>query len=312
MGKHFAAAPEEAPSKGAVAPLSVLDDKDLPSSHQKGVHQAASNPYKDSGTGGKPRKKNVLSNILIIVGVGLLIAAGVIFWHIRSNYDFQRNNNDELASAADVTYDDDTGAPQIDWDALIAINDDVVGWVEVEGTEMSYPVYQGETNDTYLHTTATGEWSIGGQVFMDCENTAPGMVDSQTLVYGHHLNDGQMFAPLDDLKEQANFDKVDTVWYVTRDNVAWEMEPLLLYIIKSDYDDDLRTFEFASKDEFHEYLDKMLDKAVAQRSDAAQIIGSTDHVLTLVTCNYDFGHGRAVLLCVPKSEAQAASAESGA
>ena len=50
----------------------------------------------------------------------------------------------------------------------------------------------------------------------------------------------------------------------------------------------------------------MLAKAVAKRTDAQQIIGGTSHVLTLVTCNYDFGHGRAVMLCVPKSEAAAA------
>ena len=95
-----------------------------------------------------------------------------------------------------------------------------------------------------------------------------------------------------------------------RNNKAWELEPLLLYIIKSDYDDDLRTFTFASNDDFHAYLNKMLAKAVAKRSDAQQIIGGTSHVLTLVTCNYDFGHGRAVMLCVPKSEAAAATGAS--
>ncbi|MEE1208745.1 MAG: class B sortase, partial [Parafannyhessea umbonata] len=203
--------------------------------------------------------------------------------------------------------EDNNGAPKIDFAALEAVNDDIVGWVDVVGTSMSFPVYQGKTNNTYLRTSATGEYSVGGQVFLDCKNTKPGMVDAQSLIYGHHLNDGQMFAPLDDLKEQGNFDKVKTVWYVDRNNKAWELEPLLLYIIKSDYDDDLRTFTFASNDEFHAYLNKMLAKAVAKRSDAQQVIGGTSHVLTLVTCNYDFGHGRAVMLCVPKSEAAAAT-----
>lgn len=259
--------------------------------------------------GRRKRGRNVLSTIFLVVGIVLLAVAGYLYFHAQSEYNHQRQNNQKLEKIADVQTDASTGAPKIDFAALEAVNNDIVGWIDVEGTSISFPVYQGKNNTQYLRHSATGEYSIGGQVFMDCENTKPGMVDAQTLIYGHHLNDGQMFAPLDDLKKQANFDKIKTVWYVDRNNKAYEMEPLLLYIIKSDYDDDLRTFTFSSTDEFHTYLNKMLAKASSKRSDAAQIIQGTSHVMTLVTCNYDFGHGRAVLLCVPKSEAAAATGQ---
>ncbi len=267
-----------------------------------------------AGDPGRPRRKrrlrNVLSTIFLVVGIALLATAGYLYFHAQGEYSHTRQSNEKLQKVANVQVSEDNGAPKIDFAALEAVNDDIVGWVDVVGTSMSFPVYQGKTNNTYLRTSATGEYSVGGQVFLDCKNTKPGMVDAQSLIYGHHLNDGQMFAPLDDLKKQGNFDKVKTVWYVDRNNKAWELEPLLLYIIKSDYDDDLRTFTFASNDDFHAYLNKMLAKAVAKRSDAQQIIGGTSHVLTLVTCNYDFGHGRAVMLCVPKSEAAAATGAS--
>lgn len=266
------------------------------------------NARSERHSAGKRSARNVLSTVLIIVGIVLLAVAGFIFFHQQGEYNHQRENNQKLEKAANVTQDSGTGAPVIDWASLEAVNNDVVGWVQVNGTSISFPVYQGKTNGTYLRTSATGEYSIGGQVFMDCDNTPPGMVDAQTLIYGHHLNDGQMFAPLDDLKKQENFDKIQTVWYVDRNNVSYEMEPLLLYIIKSDYDDDLRTFNFSSQDEFHSYLNKMLAKASAKRSDARDVIGRTSHVMTLVTCNYDFGHGRAVLLCVPKDEASGKTA----
>ena len=264
------------------------------------------------GASQRPRRKhrlrNALSTIFLVVGIALLATAGYLYFHAQSEYSHTRQSNEKLQKVANVQVsEDNNGAPKIDFAALEAVNDDIVGWVDVVGTSMSFPVYQGKTNNTYLRTSATGKYSVGGQVFLDCKNTKPGMVDAQSLIYGHHLNDGQMFAPLDDLKEQGNFDKVKTVWYVDRNNKAWELEPLLLYIIKSDYDDDLRTFTFASNNEFHAYLGKMLAKAVAKRSDAQQVIGGTSHVLTLVTCNYDFGHGRAVMLCVPKSEAAAAT-----
>ena len=54
---------------------------------------------------------------------------------------------------------------------------------------------------------------------------------------------------------------------------------------------------------FSDYLTERLGHAAAKRDDAAQIIGSTRHVLCLITCNYYDGYGRTILVCVPKSEA---------
>ena len=69
-------------------------------------------------------------------------------------------------------------------------------------------------------------------------------------------------------------------------------------------DDEVRQFNFSSPEEFRSYLRGKLAKAVNARSDANDIISRTNHILTLFTCNYTDQYGRAVLLCVPKNEAQ--------
>jgi sortase B len=258
----------------------------------------------------KPKKQKkhsvsrIISTILIVIGIALLAVAGGMWLKAQWQYHQQDEENAKLASYATVSDDGET-APVVDWEALKAINGDVVGWIQIPGTVVNYPVYQGDDNNHYLHYNAEGKYGVGGQIFMDYENTAPGMQDAQTIIYGHHLKNGAMFKQVADMADQDFFDSIDTVWYVTED-ATYELEPLLVYYTNPE-DTNVRVFSFADDEEFHSYLNDLLAKSQASRSDAAQIIGGTHHVLTLCTCNYEEGYGRTVLVCVPKDEAKAAT-----
>lgn len=255
----------------------------------------------------KRKKSDLISLLLIIVGVVLLLIAGFIWGRAQLRYHQQAKVNKELAAYVtlyeDQATDDASGPrpPEVDWAGLKAINDEVVAWIQVPGTVINYPVYQAADNDRYLRNTATGEWSWGGQLFCDYLCTRPGMVDANTLVYGHHLLDGSMFKPIADMDNQANFDAVETVWYVT-ETAAYECEPLFLYYTQED-DQTARTFSFANTEEFHAYLADRLGRAVTMRADATQVVGNVQHALSLITCNYYDGYGRTILVCVPKAEA---------
>ena len=250
------------------------------------------------------RARRIVSNILIACGVALLLYAAGSWGLAQYNYWKQDQENKKLATYASVPTRE-SEAPTVDWEGLKAVNGDVVGWLEVPGTTVNYPVYQGEDNTWYLRHSAEGYWTIGGQVFMDYQNTAPGLVDNQTILYGHHLKDGSMFYPLFLLNDQATFDATNTVWYVTEGG-AVELEPLMVYYTDPN-DQNVRRFQFASDDEFRSYLMGLLGKSVTRRADAETIISGTSHVLTMSTCNYYEGYGRSLLVCVPKSEAQAAT-----
>ena len=261
-----------------------------------------SSPQQPDDVRVSPRRRRgggCLSTLLILVGMALLAYAAFLWGSARLRYWQQEKVNRELAEFTIV--DDERGGPKVDWAGLKAINDEIIGWIEIPGTTINYPVYQASDNEKYLRHSATGEWTVGGQLFADCEGTRPGMVDALTLVYGHHLLDGTMFEPISRMDDQAEFDKVDTVWYVTEDT-AWECEPLFLYYTQPD-DQKARIFNWESYDAFHDYLTERLGHAAAKRDDAAQIVGSTRHVLCLITCNYYDGYGRTILVCVPKSEA---------
>ena len=87
--------------------------------------------------------------------------------------------------------------PDIDWEALRAINPDIVGWIVLDGTPIDYPIVRGRDNDMYLHQTFTGERNVSGAIFMDYRN-APDFSDPFTLIHGHNMQNGSMFAGLHD------------------------------------------------------------------------------------------------------------------
>lgn len=251
----------------------------------------------------KRRRMRVVSTILVVVGLLLLLGAAGMWAYNQYRYHEQDVINEKLAVYATV---DETGAsaPQVDWASLKAINPDVVGWIQIPGTVVNYPVYQGDDNDEYLHTSAEGEYALGGQIFLDSENTAPGMVDAQTIIYGHHLRNGSMFKTVADMENQSMFDSVQTIWYVT-ETATYELQPLLAY--KTDGDDEnVRVFSFDTTDALHEYLQGLLAKSSSSSAQAADLIAGSSQALSLCTCSYTENEtGRVVLVCVPK-QAQAA------
>ena len=248
------------------------------------------------------RRAKVFSTVLFAIGIALLLVAAGLWGYNQWQYHQQDVVNEKLAAYATV---DDSGsnAPQVDWSALKALNPEAVAWVQIPGTVVNFPVFQSSDNEKYLHTDANGDRSLGGQVFLDCENAAPGMQDQQTMVYGHHLRNGAMFKAVADMENQAALDSVDTVWYVTPD-ATYELRPLFVY--KTDGDDtDARTFDFESADAFHEYLQGLLARSSSRASDAQAAIEGSDRVLSLCTCSYTGNEtGRVILVCAPKDSSQ--------
>lgn len=88
----------------------------------------------------------------------------------------------------------DAPAP-IDLPALQAVNADVLGWLTIPDTAISYPLVQGTDNDYYLTHTWNRSRSAVGAIFLDaaCPANRSGF---NTIIYGHRMNNGSMFASL--------------------------------------------------------------------------------------------------------------------
>lgn len=261
-------------------------------------------------TGGGRSKRNIVSYVLIGIGVVLLLVAAGIFIWAQLGYRQAAETYSSLTQYVTVDSEGD-GIPVVDWDALKAQNEDIVAWIYVPGTDISYPVVQGETNDEYLRTLPDGTWNNNGSIMLDCDQTAPGMVDQQTTVYGHHMNDGSMFHPIEQTLDQASFDAMDTVYYLTPD-ATYKLTPLFTARVEESYV-EARQANFGDTAALQQYLTDLRSYAQAEASDVDERLSQTEQVLSLVTCSgMAPADHRAVMVCTIAGKTPAAGASSTA
>ena len=226
--------------------------------------------------------RDVLPVVLIAVGVVLLLVAAFIFVRAQLGYREAQATYDQLETYAvtDTAGDD---LPSVDFDELEAINPDVVGWIYVPGTPINYPVVQTTDNTTYLRKLFDGTPNGSGTVFMDCDDTAPGGIDQQTTLYGHHTQDGKMFRAIDYALDQDKFDQIDAVYYMTRE-ATYVCRPLMDCLVEDTFT-DARIATFEDEGAFSSYLTTMRGMAKAVAEDVDERQASAENVLTLVTCS---------------------------
>ena len=93
---------------------------------------------------------------------------------------------------------------EIDFAALHEENPDVIGWLEVPGTSVDYPLLSTLDNEYYLHHDFYGEESVYGAIYTDIRNH-PNLEDPFIVVYGHNMKDGSMFAGLHAYEDEDFF-----------------------------------------------------------------------------------------------------------
>lgn len=90
----------------------------------------------------------------------------------------------------------------IDFDSLKKKNPQILAWVDIPGTGISYPVVQTQDNEFYISHGINGQKSSSGAIFMDYRNK-PDLSDANTILFGHNMRNGSMFAGLRQFKSQS-------------------------------------------------------------------------------------------------------------
>ena len=83
----------------------------------------------------------------------------------------------------------------ISWEKLRKINEQIVGWIEVPGADISYPLVQGEDDEYYLEHSFEKKKDAFGCIFLGSENRK-NFADSHSFIYGHNMVGNMMFANL--------------------------------------------------------------------------------------------------------------------
>lgn len=162
--------------------------------------------------------------------------------------------------------------------ALREVNPDVVGWIRVPDTKIDYPVVQGEDNNFYLKHTWQGHENTVGTIFMD-HGSSPDLTDFNTLIYGHNMRTGSMFASLRNYSQQDYFNAHPYV-YLLVDNGAFRFE------VFSAYQAELDASAYGQSFRQRETREKFLQDAAEKSTIETEITpGIRDRILTLSTCS---------------------------
>jgi sortase B len=191
----------------------------------------------------------------------------------------------EYSQAAGRNVKAEGGKVAIDFPSLTKINNDIIAWITVEGTNINYPVVQGKDNAYYLKHSYNRKPSITGSIFMDYQNKSD-FSDSNTLIYGHNMRDGSMFQELEKYNDQEFFIKNKYIKvYTAHGNLVYEV--FSAYTAKQA--DGLYDVGTMNTREMKAYLDKISQLALLKRD-----IGQKDglKLLTLVTCDYGYKDAR--------------------
>ncbi|MBU3136895.1 class B sortase [Clostridium gasigenes] len=163
-------------------------------------------------------------------------------------------------------------------------NNDYVGWITVEGTNIDYPVVQGNNNDFYLYNDFTKEKSSSGSIFMDYRNNIKD--DSNIIIYGHNMKNKTMFNNLTKFKNQDFFEK-NKIITLKSNNEIKRYEIFSVYV--TDAKEEYLEYNFANKESYLTYLNKLEVKSLyLNKLD----IGEKDKIITLTTCSFEFNDAR--------------------
>ena len=137
--------------------------------------------------------KDLIRKIILLVCICVFCYSAYNLASIFFEYKSMDDSNKEVEETyVTENTEQKNSYKTIDFEALLARNSDVKGWIDIPDTKVSYPIVQGETNDTYIHSDIDKKEFRAGSIFIASENKNP-FTDLNTVIYGHNMKNGSMF-----------------------------------------------------------------------------------------------------------------------
>lgn len=250
----------------------------------------------------KIKWKNLITLVIFIVCFIILCISiyNIISWYIDNN-----NTNNEIeeinknVTINEVKDTDDTQIIQnsdidesdpywdyikmnlidVDFEELKNTNNEVKGWIKVNGTNINYPFVQAPDNDFYLTHSFDKKKNTAGWVFLDYRNAVENF-NKNTILYAHGRVDKTMFGSLKNILKSNWYN--DSNNYVIKlsteyENMLWQVFSVYRIPTTNDY----LQIEFTNNDEFYTFANKLKERSNFNFNTS---VNKEDKILTLSTC----------------------------
>ena len=229
------------------------------------------------------RKKGskLLTVIIVLCIIVILVSGYFIVSYLLESKAASDEYNNIIIEVKHI--DDDKSKTSIDFDKLLAINSDIVGWIEIPGTVIDYPIVKGTDNEYYQYYTVEKEKLSAASIFMDYTN-AGDFSDANTVVYGHNMKNGSMFHSIESYFEDGFYSAHSYMNVYSATGAKYKGEIFAVFSIAADY--DYRNSYFENDDAFEAFITDMKSRSIIN---VGMEILPGDRIITLSTCSH-FGH----------------------
>lgn len=168
--------------------------------------------------------------VLVICILVFIFSASLVVKHfveIKKNQDYYEQIQELVTEPSEQTPD---------YDSVVKVNTDTIGWIKVPNTNIDYPVVQYVNNDYYLNHDFDKQYNYRGAIFLDYRNN-PTDLDANTIIYGHNCYDKTMFSELDQY-EKIDFYKKTPVFEFNTLTKCYKWKIYAAFITNADPSED--------------------------------------------------------------------------
>lgn len=247
------------------------------------------------------KKNPILYVTLILLLVVIIVGLSYIFFVVFNNYSNQEKLNNlkqdvsQTETSTQPATEPITGVTEladnpIDFEALKKVNDEIYAWVYIPNTNVDYPILQSKTSDFfYIDHDVYKNYQFAGSIYTESLNLRD-FSDRNTVLYGHNMADGSMFANLHKYEDKKFFDENQYIYvYLPGRKLTYQVVSAYVY----DSRHLLNSFHLDDDEVFEDYLKTVQNPhSVVCNVNKDIKLDLNSKILTLSTCLNSNDDGR--------------------
>lgn len=174
---------------------------------------------------------------------------------------------------------------------LKGLNRDYKLWMEIENTNINYPVVQSIDNSYYLQKDFFKNDSDSGTIFLDYRNNYKN--DFNTIIYGHNMKNQKLFNNLEKFKDKNFFNENNQI-HISDEKNKYTYEVFSISIVdgNSDASHHYSINKYKDKSSISNYTKNIMENSLLKKDIT---VSEKDKLLTLVTCSYETNDSRTII-----------------
>ena len=243
--------------------------------------------------------KKILYFIIVMLLISLIVISSYFIYKQLKEENEQESIFNELNEIIQIDSEklvkiNSEANEDINIDKLYHINNDLIGWIKINDTDINYPVMQNKNQpEYYLRRNFYKKYSSYGTPFLAYECNLK--TSENLIIYGHHMQNKKMFGELENYKNKEFYNNHKEIIFYTLDNIQ-KYEIFTVFkttLYKKDTFKYYQNIELNSEEEYSNFINKCCSMSLYNTNIKPNY---EDKLITLSTCEYSEENSRLVVV----------------